>query len=161
MNPCPCGNYGSKDLECTCSPTQISNYLKKISGPLLDRIDIKVDVDRVKFLDLKETSLEESSEEVKKRVDKARQIQQERFKGTGVHCNAKMNSKQIRDYCKLDSASEQILHAAFDRFNMSARGYTRILKVARTIADLDGSENILSKHVLEAINYRNIEKLHL
>lgn len=161
MNPCPCGNYGSKDLECTCTPTQISNYLKKISGPLLDRIDIKVDVDRVKFLDLKESSLEESSEEVKKRVDNARKIQQKRFAGSGVYCNAKMNSKQIRDYCKLDSASEQILHAAFDKFNMSARGYTRILKVARTIADLEGSENILSKHVLEAINYRNIEKLHL
>ncbi len=161
MNPCPCGNYGSKDLVCTCSPTQISKYLKRISGPLLDRIDIKVDVDRVAFLDLKSDKLEESSAEVKKRVDKARKIQQQRFAGTGIYCNAKMTNKQVREYCVLDEESENLLANAFEKFNMSARGYTRILKVARTIADLDGSKDIKSNHILEAISYRNIDKLSL
>ena len=161
MNPCPCGNYGSKDLVCTCSPTQISKYLKRISGPLLDRIDIKVDVDRVAFLDLKSDKLEESSAEVKKRVDRARKIQQQRFAGTGIYCNAKMTNKQVREYCVLDEESENLLANAFEKFNMSARGYTRILKVARTIADLDGSKDIKSNHILEAISYRNIDKLSL
>jgi len=161
MNPCPCGNYGSKDLTCTCSMNQISKYLKKISGPLLDRIDIKVDVDRVKFIDLKEETTEESSEQIKKRVDAARKIQQQRFAGTPVRSNAKMTSEQIKKYCKLDEQSEQILKAAFDKFKMSARGYTRILKVARTIADLEGEENICSRHVLEAISYRNIDKVQI
>ncbi|MBQ8468720.1 MAG: YifB family Mg chelatase-like AAA ATPase [Clostridia bacterium] len=158
MNPCPCGNYGSKDLTCTCSMSQINKYLKKISGPILDRIDIKVDVDRVAFLDLTQESNEESSSEVKKRVDKAREIQRKRFEGTHVYCNAKMTSKQVKEFCKLDQTSEQLLKVAFERFNMSARGYTRILKVARTIADLDGEQNILPKHIAEAINYRTTEK---
>ena len=161
MNPCPCGNYGSKDLTCTCSMSQISKYLKRLSGPLLDRIDIKVDVDRVKFVDLKNEELEESSEEIKKRVDNARRIQQKRFAGTGVFTNAKMNSKQIKEFCKLDDASFQILQTAFDKFSMSARGYNRILKVARTIADLDGQENILQKHIIEALTYRSIDKIQL
>lgn len=161
MNPCPCGNYGSRDLECTCTPNIISKYLKKLSGPLLDRIDIKVDVDRVSFVDLRVESSEESSEDIKKRVDAARQIQLKRFNNTNVYCNAKMNSKQIKEFCKIDSVGEQVLQAAFDKFNMSARGYSRILKVARTIADLDGSSDILYKHVAEAINYRNIEKIQL
>jgi magnesium chelatase family protein len=161
MNPCPCGNYGSRDLTCTCSPTQISNYLKKISGPLLDRIDIKVDVDRVAFLDLRDESHEEPSSEVKKRVDAARKIQLARFAGTNIYCNAKMNSKQIKEFCELDSVSENLLKTAFEKFNMSARGYTRILKVARTIADLEGSQNIKPNHIAEAINYRNIDKIQI
>lgn len=161
MNPCPCGNFGSRELNCTCSPAQISKYLKKISGPLMDRIDIKVDVDRVNFIDLRTATNEEPSSEVKKRVDAARKIQLERFKGSKVYCNAKMTSKQIKEYCKLDSLGEQILHQAFDKFNMSARGYTRILKVARTIADLASSENILASHIAEAINYRNTDKVQL
>ena len=161
MNPCPCGNYGSRDLTCTCTPSQISKYLKKLSGPLLDRIDIKVDVDRVGFVDLRTEASEEPSSAVKQRVDKARKIQLERFAGTKVFCNAKMNSKQIKEYCKIDALSEQILQTAFDKFSMSARGYTRILKVARTIADLEGSQNILARHITEAINYRNIDKIQL
>ncbi len=161
MNPCPCGNYGSRGLTCTCTPNQISKYLKKLSGPLLDRIDIKVDVDRVGFVDLRTEASEEPSSVVKQRVDKARKIQQERFAGTSIYCNAKMNSKQIKEYCKLDALSEQILQTAFDKFAMSARGYTRILKVARTIADLEGEENILARHITEAINYRNIDKIQL
>lgn len=159
MNPCPCGNYGSKDLQCTCSPSQISRYLRKLSGPLLDRIDLKIDVDRVSFVDLKSDKLEESSEEVKKRVDKTRQIQLERFKGEKIYCNAKMNSRLIKKYCSIDDDSEKLIETAFEKFHMSARGYNRILKVARTIADLAGSENIELAHVAEAIAYRTIEKV--
>lgn len=159
MNPCPCGNYGSKDLQCSCSPSQISRYLRKLSGPLLDRIDLKIDVDRVAFVDLKSDKLEESSEEVKKRVDKARKIQLERFKDEKIYCNAKMNSRLIKKYCTIDDDAEQLIETAFEKFHMSARGYNRILKVARTIADLAGCENIEISHVAEAIAYRTIEKV--
>lgn len=161
MNPCPCGNYGCRDLECTCTPTQIEKYLKKLSGPLLDRIDLKIDIDRVEFSDLRSETQEESSADVKLRVDKARKIQLERFKGEKIFTNAKMNSRQIKKYCEIDSASEALLKQAFDRFHLSARGYTRILKVARTIADLEASENIQKQHILEAISYRTIEKYEL
>lgn len=161
MNPCLCGNYGSRELECTCSPSQIQKYLKKISGPLLDRIDLKINVDRVKFLELSDTSLEESSEEIKKRVDKARRIQQDRYAGTGIYMNSKMNSKMINEYCKLDADCEELMRLAFDKYHISARGYTRILKVARTIADLEQSENIKINHITEALAYRNIDKFQM
>lgn len=161
MNPCPCGNYGSRDLECTCSPAVIQKYLKKISGPLLDRIDLKINVERVKFVELSDKGLEESSEEIKKRVDKARKIQQERFAGTRVRMNSKMNSKMINDYCKLDEESENLMRIAFEKYKISARGYTRILKVARTIADLDGSADIKINHITEALAYRNIDKFQM
>lgn len=161
MNPCPCGNYGSKDLECKCSPSQIDKYLKKLSGPLLDRIDLKIDVDRVEFLDLRQDSTAESSAVVKARVNAARKIQQDRFKGENIFTNAKMTSKHIKEYCAIDEATEKVLKKAFEIFNLSARGYTRILKVARTIADLDGSKDIQKDHVLEAISYRTIEKYEL
>ena len=161
MNPCPCGNYGSLIHNCTCSPSQIQNYLKKLSGPLLDRIDLKIDVEQVNFLELTSKSLEESSEEIKKRVDRARKIQFERFKNSSVHTNAKMSTKMINEFCKLDRESEELVKIAFDKFNISARGYSRILKVARTIADLDGSENITSNHIAEALAYRNIDKFQM
>lgn len=161
MNPCPCGNYGSKDLVCTCSASMIQNYMKKISGPLLDRIDLKIDVDRVDFLDLSNKSLEESSEEIKKRVEKARAIQTERFAGTNIHTNAKMNSKMIGEYCKLTPDCEALVKFAFEKYNMSARGYNRILKVARTIADLAGEKDIKQEHIAEALAYRNIDKFQL
>lgn len=161
MNPCPCGNYGSRELECTCSPAQIQKYLKKISGPLLDRIDLKINVDRVKFRELSEKADEESSEEIKKRVDKARKIQQERYAGTGIYMNAKMNSKMINEYCKLDEQSEELMRLAFEKYHISARGYTRILKVARTIADLDESNDIKINHLTEALAYRNIDKFQM
>lgn len=161
MNPCPCGNYGSRELNCTCSPSSIHKYLNKISGPLLDRIDLKIDVDRVKFYDLTQTSNEENSEEVKKRVDKARKIQLERFAGEGIYCNSKMTSKHIKKYCQIDNNCEFILESAFEKFHMSARGYNRILKVARTIADLEGSENIEVNHITEAIGFRTFEKIQL
>ena len=161
MNPCPCGNYGSRELQCNCSPTAIAKYLGKLSGPLLDRIDLKIDVDRVKFYDLTQESHEESSAEVKKRVDAARAIQLARFVGENIYCNAKMTTKHIKKYCQIDKESEQVLEAAFERFHMSARGYNRILKVARTIADLEGAENINSSHIAEAIGFRTIEKIQL
>ena len=161
MNPCPCGNYGSRELQCTCSPAAIHKYLSRLSGPLLDRIDLKIDVDRVKFYDLVSESHEETSEAIKQRVNKARQIQLERFKDDGIYCNAKMSTKHINKYCKLDDKSKRLIEDAFERFNMSARGYNRILKVARTIADLEGSENILPAHIAEAISYRSIEKIQL
>ena len=158
MNPCPCGNYGSKSLTCTCSASQIQNYIKKLSGPLLDRIDLKIDVDRVDFLDLSNSKLEESSKDIKSRVEAARKIQIERFAGTGIFTNAKMNSKMINEYCKLSLQCEELIKLAFNKYNMSARGYTRILKVARTIADLDGSNEIKEAHIAEALAYRNIDK---
>ena len=161
MNPCPCGNYGSRELECSCSPAMIQKYLKKISGPLLDRIDLKINVDRVKFRELSEKSDEESSEEIKKRVDEARKIQQDRFAGTSIRMNAKMTSKMINEYCKLDTESENMMRIAFEKYHISARGYTRILKVARTIADLDKSENIRIHHLTEALAYRNIDKFQM
>ena len=161
MNPCPCGNYGSRELDCTCSPTQIQKYLKKISGPLLDRIDLKINVERVKFTELSDKVDEESSEDIKKRVDEARKIQQKRFAGTKIYTNAKMNTKMINEYCKLDMESENLMRLAFDKYKISARGYTRILKVARTIADLDRSENIKINHITEALAYRNIDKFQM
>lgn len=161
MNPCPCGNYGSRDLECTCSPSMIQKYLKKISGPLLDRIDLKINVERVKFLELSDRSQEESSEEIKKRVDLARKIQQKRFEGTKVRMNAKMTSKMINEYCKLDDECEDLMRVAFEKYHISARGYTRILKVARTIADLDSSKDIKINHLTEALAYRNIDKFQM
>lgn len=161
MNPCPCGNYGSKDLECKCSPSQIDKYLKKLSGPLLDRIDLKIDVDRVQFVDLRTETKEESSQIIKERVNKAREIQLTRFKDDGIVCNAEMTSKHIKKYCEIDNDSELLLKRAFERFKMSARGYTRVLKVARTIADLDEKENIQKEHIMEALSYRTIEKYEL
>ena len=161
MNPCPCGNFGSKDLECTCSPSQIQRYMRKISGPLLDRIDIKIDVDRVAFVDLNSDKEEESSAEVKKRVDRARKVQLERYKNDKNYSNAKMNSKQIKLYCKIDDDTRDFMEQAFEKFHMSARAYNRILKVARTIADLEGKENIEFEHVAEALAYRTIERVLL
>ena len=161
MNPCPCGNYGSRDLECKCSPADIQRYLKKLSGPLLDRIDLKINVERVKFFELTDSSNEETSEEIKKRVDRARKIQEERFAGTKIRVNAKMNSKMINDFCKLDDECSKLMELAFEKYHISARGFTRILKVARTIADLDGSQNIAAKHITEALAYRNIDRFSL
>lgn len=161
MNPCPCGNYRCKGMTCNCTPYAIQNYLKRLSGPLLDRIDLKIDVERVAFDEMSKISNEESSEEIKKRVDKARLVQIKRFAGTKIHTNSKMNSKMINEFCKLDSDCEDIMKLAFEKYKISARGYARILKVARTIADLDGCENIELSHLTEALAYRNIEKFQI
>ncbi len=158
MNPCPCGNFGNKEKPCKCTPQQIHKYLAKLSGPLMDRIDMHIEVDNVKFGDLNSDILEESSEDVKARVDKARQIQLDRYKNSKNYSNSKMNDVQLKKYCKLDKDSEETLRLAFDSFGLSARAYSRILKVARTIADLDGKENIELDHLMEAISYRTLDK---
>ena len=158
MNPCPCGYHGSATHECTCTPAQIQKYASRISGPLLDRIDVQINVDEVQYSELTDGSVGESSAAVKARVDAARAVQTERYKNTPVHCNAKMPSAMIKKYCKLDDAGEKILAAAFDKLGMSARAYSRILKAARTIADLDGSADIAARHVSEAVMYRALDK---
>jgi magnesium chelatase family protein len=157
MNPCPCGNYGSTGKVCTCTPAQIRKYRNKISGPLLDRIDLQVEVDSVKYEDLASDSVEESSAEIKKRVERARAIQRERFASDGITVNSNMGERQIKKYCKLSLDCEEILKKAFERLALSARARSRIIKVARTIADLDLSEDIKAEHLLEAASYRNFD----
>ncbi len=154
MNPCPCGHYGSKKRRCTCTPNDIRKYRARISGPLLDRIDIQVEVDGVEYDDLVAETVEENSVAVKSRADGARKIQRERFLDSGISTNAEMGEKEARTYCKLDKEGEEVLREAFDRLHLSARARARILKVARTIADLDLSESILPAHLYEAISYR-------
>lgn len=158
MNPCPCGYYGSKDKECTCTPQMISKYMGKISGPLLDRIDIQIEVTPVKYKKLDSTENIETSKDIKKRVDKARRIQRDRYKEEKIYSNSQLTPKLIEKYCKLDKTGRSILQAAFEKLGLSARAYGRILKVARTIADLDDSENIEQRHIAEAIQYRSLDK---
>ncbi len=158
MNPCPCGNYGSRTQECKCSPSQINRYRNKLSGPLLDRIDIHVEVDSVSYDDISGKTFSETSASVKERVNAARRVQLARFEGKGKYCNAQMNSGEINEYCALDKKSEEMLTSAFDRLNLSARAYSRILKVARTIADLDKSEKVQAVHLAEAIQYRSLDR---
>lgn len=158
MNPCPCGYYGSKDKECTCTPQMISKYMGKISGPLLDRIDIQIEVTPVKYKKLDSTENIETSKDIKQRVDKARKIQQDRYKEEKIYSNSGLTPKLIEKYCKLDKQGREILQAAFEKLGLSARAYGRILKVARTIADLDEKENIEQKHIAEAIQYRSLDK---
>ena len=157
MNPCPCGFYGS-DKECRCSEESIKRYLGKISGPLLDRIDIQVEVNSVKYENLSSSNDEESSEEIRKRVNMARNIQKKRYANMGIFSNSELTPALMEEFCKLDSSGRTILKSAFEKLGFSARAYGRILKVARTIADLDGSSNIMDKHLLEAIQYRNLDK---
>ena len=154
MNPCPCGNYGSEDKVCTCSASQIAKYKSKISGPLLDRIDIQVFVDSVKYSELKEES-GETSEDIRRRVNRTREIQKTRFIKDGITVNADMGEKHIKKYCALSDDCETLLKAAYETLKLSPRARTRIIKVARTIADIDLSENIKKQHILEAISYRH------
>ena len=154
MNPCPCGHYGSAKRRCTCTPNDIRKYRARISGPLLDRIDIQVEVDGVEYDNLVSEACEETSAEVKARADAARKIQRERFSDSEVNTNAEMGEKEARIYCKLDKECEEALREAFNSLHLSARARSRILKVARTIADLDLSENITTEHLYEAISYR-------
>ena len=154
MNPCPCGHFGSKKRRCSCTPNDIRKYRARISGPLLDRIDIQVEVDGVEYDALVSNVAEESSETVKSRADTARRIQRTRFEGGRVTTNAEMSEKETRLYCALDEEGENVLRQAFEELHLSARARSRILKVARTIADLDLSENIKPEHLYEAISYR-------
>lgn len=158
MNPCPCGNYGSKDRECKCSPAQIHKYLSKISGPIMDRIDIQVEVDSVSYKDLNKDQKEECSADIKKRVDKARNIQLERFKNSKTFSNAKMSVPQTKKFCQLSKECQNLMEQAFNSLKLSARAHDRILRVARTIADLEGEENILPQHIAEAISYRSLDR---
>ncbi|MCL2771516.1 MAG: YifB family Mg chelatase-like AAA ATPase, partial [Firmicutes bacterium] len=157
MNPCPCGYFGTKIRKCTCSAKKIHEYLGKLSGPLMDRIDIHIEVDGVGFDKLSAKGDEEPSEEIKKRVDAAREIQLKRYKGTQVFSNSKMTVGHSKKFCALCPAGEKLLKDAFEKMGLSARAYNRIIKVARTIADLDGSENIELPHIAEAIGYRSLD----
>ena len=159
MNPCPCGYYGDPSHRCVCTPGQIGRYLSKISGPLLDRIDIQVEVQNVPFADLSKMKPGEPSEKIRERVIKARQIQEERFKDfEGIYCNAQMTERMLHRFAEPDSASMEMLRMAMERLKLSARAYSRILKVARTIADLAGSDRVESVHIAEAIGYRNLDR---
>lgn len=158
MNPCPCGYYGSSSQPCKCAPGAIHKYLSKISGPLMDRIDLHIEVDAISFDELTFNQLEEPSSKIKERVNKARDIQLKRFEASSNYSNAKMGEKEFKKHCVLDKESKDLLEMAFNKLNLSARAYNRILKVARTIADLDGCENIKKQHILEAIQYRSLDK---
>jgi len=159
MNPCPCGYYNHPEKECVCSPGVVQKYLNKISGPLLDRIDIHVEVVPVPFEKLSGAPPSETSEAIRNRVVQTRQIQEERFiEWKGVHCNAQMSSKLIRKFCQLDDAGTALIKNAMEKLGLSARAYDRILKVSRTIADLEKSENIKAEHIAEAIQYRSLDR---
>ena len=159
MNPCPCGYYGDPTHRCVCTPGQIQKYMNKISGPLMDRIDIQVEITPVPFKDISKAAPGEPSEEIRKRVIAAREIQRERYKSyKGIHCNAQMNERMIHMFAEPDEHGIDMLRVAMERFSLSARAYNRILKVARTIADLSGSERVAMEHLAEAIGYRNLDR---
>src|SRR5215212_2582493 len=162
MNPCPCGHYNNPTQECRCTPLQIQRYVGRISGPLMDRIDIHVDVPPVRFKEMSErgTPAGESSSEMRARVLAARERQRERLRGEGVFSNAQMSPRQIRRFCRLDEACERLLEQAMTRQGLSARAYDRILKVSRTIADLEGSDGISTAHVAEAVGYRSLDRTY-
>ncbi len=158
MNPCPCGYLTDPYHKCTCTPSEIRRYHAKISGPLLDRIDIHIEVPPVRFEELKYKKEGESSSVIRERVERARRIQENRFKGRKIHFNAHMGQKELKEFCQIDSESENLLKTAMERLGLSARAYSRVLKVARTIADLEGSEYIRLSHLQEAISYRSLDR---
>ena len=159
MNPCPCGYFGDPTRECHCTPPMIQRYVSKISGPLLDRIDIHIEVPAVKYKELRAAASSEDSAAVRARVMAARERQTERFRGEKkIYANAQMMPKMIRKYCAVSPEGEKLLENAITRLGLSARAHDRILKVARTIADLDGAENVEPKHLSEAIQYRTLDR---
>ena len=158
MNPCKCGYFGDSRRQCTCTPTQVNRYRSRISGPLLDRIDIQVEVSNVDYDDLSSTENSETSAEIKKRVNKTRKLQLERYKDYNIYSNSQLDAGMLKKFCPLGEEENAILRAAFDNLGLSARAHSRILKVARTIADLEGSENIKSEHIAEAIQYRSLDR---
>lgn len=158
MNPCKCGYFGDSRRQCTCTPTQVNRYRSRISGPLLDRIDIQVEVSNVDYEDLSSTENSETSAKIKKRVNKTRKLQLERYKDYNIYSNSQLDAGMLKKFCPLGEEENAILRAAFDNLGLSARAHSRILKVARTIADLEGSENIKSEHIAEAIQYRSLDR---
>lgn len=158
MNPCPCGYLADPVHPCNCTPIGVHRYRSRISGPLLDRIDIHVEVPAVTYRDLSDRGDAESSAEISRRVETSRLVQQDRYKGTRIHCNAQMTPRFIKKHCELDAAGNRMLELVTDRLGFSARTYNRILKVARTIADLDASETIREQHIAEAIQYRSLDR---
>ena len=157
-NPCKCGYYGDYTKKCTCSFRDAENYLSRLSGPLMDRIDIHIQVPTLKYAELESEKAEETSAEIKKRVDRTRKIQQERYKKHGIYCNAHLKGSMIKEFCRIDAQGKKVLRNAFDTLNLSARAHDRILKVARTIADMELSESINSRHISEAIQYRALDR---
>lgn len=158
MNPCPCGYYGDPSGRCRCTPYQISRYLSKISGPLLDRIDLHIEVSRPEYAHLTSKNASESSADVRRRIERVREIQHKRYSGTSIHCNAQAFGETFEEFCRPDEAGAQMLKLAFERLGLSARSYKRILTVARTIADLDAAEQIGAAHIAEAIQYRSLDR---
>ena len=158
MNPCPCGYLGSKEKECTCTQKQKENYRAKLSGPLLDRFDIHIQVPSVDYKKL-EARNGEKSETIRERVNQARNVQVERYKDLGIFSNAELTPRLIEEFCRLDEESNLLLNKSFEKLNLSARAYSKILKVSRTIADLDGSEKIQKTHLMEAIQYRSLDRI--
>lgn len=158
MNPCPCGYYGDQFHECTCSQGNIDKYLGKISNPLLDRIDIHIEVLPVDYKDLRGDKKQETSKEIRRRVNNAREFQLERYKGDKLYNNSHLSPKNIKKYCRLNKGADAIMKEAFKKYRFSARTYNKVLKVGRTIADLDGEDIIMEKHILEAIRYRSLDK---
>ncbi len=158
MNPCPCGYAGDPKRDCLCTPAQIQRYLSRISGPLLDRIDLQVAVPRVQYRELTEETSVEGSASIGERIVRARKLQQARLADDGVSVNARMSPRQLDRHCRLDAGCSQLLESAVNRLGLSARGWSRVLKVSRTIADLEGVETIKTKHVAEAIHYRSLDR---
>ena len=158
MNPCPCGYYGSNRRICRCTPPEIRKYLDRVSGPLLDRIDLQIEVDSVSVSEINDSKASEPSSAVAERVRTARDIQLDRYKGSGKHCNSQLNNAEVKRFCSPDNEAVRLLNAAVDSLHLSMRAYYRILKVARTVADLDGASNIGSAHIAEAIQYRELDQ---
>jgi magnesium chelatase family protein len=159
MNPCPCGYFGDLKRECRCSPVQVQRYRQRVSGPLLDRIDLHIEVPAVEYRDVASERVEENSMSIRDRISRTRDLQRKRFATDAkVNCNARMATRQLRQYCKLGTDSHDLVCAAMSELNLSARAYDRILKVSRTIADLDAQIEILPEHVSEAIQYRSFDR---
>jgi magnesium chelatase family protein len=158
MHPCPCGYFTDTKRNCRCNSTKIERYLSKISGPLLDRIDLHIEVPSLKYKDIVDTQQGESSLQIKERVKQAHQIQKQRFKEEGIYFNSHMNHKHIKKYCSPGPEAKELLKAAMQNMNLSARSYDKILKLSRTIADLEKSDTIMSSHIAEAIQYRSLDR---
>ena len=158
MNPCPCGFYGHPTRKCTCPSGAVAKYLSRISGPLLDRLDLHVEVPPVNFNELTAPSTGEPSSKIKERVNRTRALQQQRYKDCGFSCNARLTPSMLRHFCALTDSATRLLRDAFEGMGLSARAYDRIVKVSRTIADLDGSESIEAEHIAEAVQYRSLDR---